>query len=156
MIVFTQYTAISRSYAEIGELDLFASELAGTPFQSHSAFLHAIHSIRSAQRPLNILLDDQNRCTFVVNARLRFVDIAIHDRRETAAELGTEQKSRISHHRPSDRQHLLLTARERRRHVKAPLRQTRKERLHSCECPWARTATVRAHTEIVLHIKRRE
>src|SRR5215469_4575147 len=156
MIVFIQYTANSRSYSEVCELDLVATELAWTPLQGDSAFLHAVYAIGNAKRPLNILLDNQERGSFGANTWHCRVDVANDNRRETEAEFVAEQKLGIGHQRPADRQHLLLTTRESRRHCKAPLRQIRKECVGALECPWASAMTIGAHTEVVLDIERWE
>src|SRR5215471_20494489 len=112
MIVFIQYTAESFSYAEICGLYFVARKLTRTTFQSHPAFLHAVHAIGGPERPLNVLLDDQDRCSFGANARHCSIDVANDDRGEAETELVAKQKLGIRHQRPADRQHLLLPTRE--------------------------------------------
>src|ERR1700692_1128921 len=101
MMGFIQYTSKSRSYAEVCGLNFVARERAWTPFQGHSAFLHAVHAISRAERPLNVLLDNQDRCSFGANAWHCRVDIADDDRRETKTELVAEQKFRVGHQSPA-------------------------------------------------------
>src|SRR5262249_5904970 len=156
MIVFIQYTAKSRSYAEVGGLNFVARQLAWTTLQGHPAFLHAVHAISGPQRPLNVLLNDQDRCSFGANAWHCSIDVANDDRSEAETELVAEQKSGICHQGPTDRQHLLLTAREGRRRCKAPLRQIWKERIDSIERPRTLAATIGAHAQIVVDAERRK
>src|SRR5215831_13723288 len=156
MIVFIQYTAKSRSYAEVCGFDCVARKLAWTTFQGHPAFLHAVHAISGPQRPLNVLLNDQDRCSFGANAWHCSIDVANDDRGEAETELVAEQKSGICHQGPADCQHLLLTAREGRRRCKAPLRQIWKKRVDSIERPRTLAAAICAHAQIVVDTERRK
>src|SRR5215472_10569118 len=156
MIVFIQYTAEFRSYAEVGGLNFVARQLAWTTLQGHPAFLHTVHAISGPERPLNVLLNDQDRCSFGANARHRSIDVANDDRGEAETELVAEQKFGICHQGPADRQHLLLTSREGRRRCKAPLGQIWKKRVDSIERPRTLATTICAHAQIVVDTERRK
>src|SRR5262249_49112226 len=104
------------SLAQVGLLHpRVGSHVRGRPFQSDRARLEHVGSVRVLQRGVGVLLDEENGSPLPVNLFDRLENRMDQNGRETQRRLVEEKNLRPRHQRPPDREHLLLSARERSR-----------------------------------------
>ena len=118
------------------------------PSSETRPFLQAVKFSRGGDGAHDVLLDDDDRRSLGDHRRQTLEDLLDDDRREAKAQLVAEEKPRVRHQRPADRDHLLLAARERRAALVAPLGEHRKEREDRVEVPRAGTADLSADDEV--------
>src|SRR6266511_362369 len=112
------------------------------------------HVVGEVERELDVLLDQHDRLSFGPELGDGAADLSDELRRQPFRELIHQQHPRVAHKRASDREHLLLAARERARDLGVPLSQPRKQLEHALERP-ARAAAVlqalRRHHQVLAH-----
>ena len=90
----------------------------------------------------------------------RAVHLVDDDRRETERQLVGDQQARLLHEHPRERQHALLTARQRARQLRAPLAEPREQRVRLVEraprTPARPAAAPERELEVLLDRERRE
>src|SRR2546427_3358180 len=92
---------------------------------AHHPFLHDVHAARDLEGQSHVLLDEQDRHPVAVEDVDDLVDLGDHAGHQTLGRLVEEDDLGLEHHRPRDREHLLLAARERATRLVAPLPQHR-------------------------------
>src|SRR5947209_9537853 len=92
---------------------------------AHHPFLHDVHTARDLEGQSHVLLDEQDRHPVAVEDVDDLVDLGDHAGHQTLGRLVEEDDLGLEHHRPRDREHLLLAARERATRLVAPLPQHR-------------------------------
>ncbi len=106
-----------------------------------------------------VLFDQQQRHAVRADLAQNRKDALDHDRRQAHARLVEEQQARAAHQRSSNRQHLLLAARQRAALLPRAVAQDGKQPMHAIEI--ARdghrvAAAVRAHLQVLAHGQARE
>src|SRR5712691_119049 len=146
---------------EIALLNIVACrEVGRAAAPDHPAFLQHIVYFRDAGQRLHVLVDDENRQPFGLQALDRAVDLRAHQRREALGRLVEDQQPRIGHQRPADGEHLLLAARELVAVVVPPCLQVRKQQVDPLEGPGMLSAAaiggggekVFAHRQVGKHL----
>ncbi len=109
------------------------------PGQGGAPQVDDVGVVRQRQRGQRVLLDQQHRGALGLQLLDRREDLLRHDRREPHRGLVEHEQLRARHHRPPDREHLLLAAGEQPRLVRAPLPQHREQLVHPVQvlagCP---------------------
>src|SRR5438552_12455641 len=116
MIVSTQIIerrASSASGAEVGARELIETHAPRLSVQGHPPLEQAIDSIGRAGGALDVLLDQDDRGALVPDASERHVDLIDDEGGQAERDLVAQEKLRIRHERAADRDHVLLTSRER-------------------------------------------
>src|SRR5215472_14595201 len=96
-------------------------------FVNDRAALHDGGAIGRAENLARILLDDDGGYAFLENAPQRCEKLLDENGRQAFERLIEQQDLRIEHERATDRQHLLLAARELVAQIAAPLREPREQ-----------------------------
>src|SRR5713226_2939324 len=102
---------------------LVIAHLASAAAERDAAGVEDHDLVGEVEGKLDVLLDQENRLAFALQARDGAADLGDDQRRKAFGGLVHQQHSRISHERPPDREHLLLAPRERARHLLQPLLQ---------------------------------
>ena len=147
---------VHARHPEIGGMDVLAAQLGRRARKRDAPLHHAIDPVRDLERLADILLDDDQRRPRRADAREGGVDVADHDRREPEAQLVAEEHAGIGHQRATDRDHLLLAARERRARTAPPLAEDGEQRVDRIEAPRSRPLLVGADDEVLLDAERGE
>src|SRR5262249_8426271 len=149
MIVSTQITRAPPSRSEIRAGHVVEAETASAALQRDASLQEAIDAVRRAGRALDVLLDQHDRGALRPDPCERGVDLLDDHRRQTERDLVAEQELRIRHERATDRDHVLLAARERIRALPAALAENREQLVHGVERPGAGPSVERTHHEIL-------
>ena len=118
---------------EVGRLEVahIVTQVSRTSLECDTTPAQHDDPIGHAQRLAGVLLDEQHADAGVGSSSYR-PEQALHDqRREPERQLVDEQQARVARERPSERQHLLLSAREEPR----PAPQQRRELGEQLGCP---------------------
>ena len=121
-----------------------------------TAFLKAIKTRRGVERPVDVLLDQNDRRALSRDGVEALIDVANDDRRQSERQLVAQQQPRIGHQAAADRRHLLLPARQRRRGQVAQFMQARKQLVDALEIPRPGALAVGAEQKILLDRKARK
>ena len=119
------------------------------------AVLHHVVPIRDGSREAEILLDEQDRETLLLQLADRAADLLHDDRRESFGRLVQQQEPRAGAQDAADCEHLLFAARQFRSLALAPLGQIREQRVDLFDGK-AAVAHFRRQHEIFLDIQARE
>src|SRR5262249_1255135 len=122
------------SKPQIGAPDvLVAQQLLPAPREHHASVLQHVAALREGQGLPRVLLDQQHRRPGAIDLGDDPEDL-LHDQwRQPERRLIQHQDARQRHQGPSNREHLLLTTRQRPRGLSAPLTQDRKQRQDTIE-----------------------
>src|SRR5215470_5548347 len=112
---------------------------------------HHVDAIRDAQGQVIVLLDQQDRQALALEALEDAADLPHDDRRQSLGRLIQQEHPAIREERATERQHLLLPAGERARHLTLTLGEARKQRKDPLDRQASRS---RAHEQVLLHRQR--
>src|SRR5688572_7823656 len=119
-------------HAEIAVLNpLVGREVGRAAGPDHAAFLEHAVAIGDPRQRLYILVDEQDRESFGLEARNRLEDLDADQRRKPLGGFIQDQQLRVGHQCAPDREHLLLAARELVAEVAAALGELGKESEHA-------------------------
>ena len=136
-----------------------ASEVGDRTLQDDPALGEHVAPARDLQRALDVLLHEQDADSGAVDLADDVEDLVDDDRREAERRLVHEEQPRLSHQCSADRQHLLLTAAQRPRHLSAALGQAGEEGVDPAQrlaVGRSRGVAVRAEVEVVADREARE
>src|SRR5919201_2984906 len=110
------------SVAQVGAADGFvALEVGARALNRDAADLEHVRLRRRGKRDARVLLDDEHRQALLLVQRAHDPEDLLDDeRREPERRLVEEEEARPAHQRAAEREHLLLSARERPRLLAAP------------------------------------
>ncbi len=117
-------TGSAGAGAEVGVFE-FRGDVAGLAHRHDPPVQHDRRVVRDAEDRAGELLDHQDRHAFPGNSGDDFVKLLDDDRGEPHRQLVEEQQRRIDGETAGEREHLLLTARERAGELAAPLAEPR-------------------------------
>src|SRR5712691_10964383 len=129
LVRWSKYSEVLRDQS------LVVSHLAGASAECDAAGVEDHDLVGEVEGELDVLLDQQNRLAFLLQAQESATHLRDDQRREPLGRLIHQQQARISHERAADREHLLLPSGERAGSLLQPLLQTGKELHHPLECP---------------------
>src|ERR1700692_3908148 len=102
-------------------------KLFGASLQRHRAAFQDIAPRRHFERQFDVLLDQKDRCAAAMDDLERLVHFLDDFWRQAMARFVEQQQRRPQHQGPSDRDHLLFTARQRSRELAVALTQAREK-----------------------------
>src|SRR5262249_47105599 len=107
-------SSIERLEAEVNASDVVvAGELAGGAFADDAAVLQHVDALDDGERRAGILLDQQPRHARLLNGADRLEDLDLETVGDADRRFIEQEQPRIAHERATDREHLLLPARQR-------------------------------------------
>ena len=109
----------------------------------------AVDFVGRSQRHVDVLLDHDDRHALGADPGQDGVDVLDDRRRQTHRQFVAKQKVGIRHQGPADRDHLLLSAGQRRRRIRPPLLQGREERVHRLQRPASASSGKRPDPEVL-------
>src|SRR5215510_3318716 len=125
---------------------LIGAELGGGGVMAHGALLHDVDASGGVERQRDVLLDQQDGDAVAVERVDDLLDLRDHPRHQPLGRLVEQDDLGLEHHRPGDREHLLLAARQGAAGLVAALLQDRKVGVDLVE---QRVAAGRRHARTV-------
>src|SRR6266508_1046911 len=117
--------------AEIGALDdLVFRQLPRRAAERDAPLLHQEELMGDLQRHVGVLLDEEDGGPVAIELGDDVEDLGDDQRRQAERGLVHQQEARSRHEGARDREHLLLAARERARHLLTALLQSREASVH--------------------------
>src|SRR5262245_60022315 len=146
--------AVARSLTEVGPFHLRTREQARRRIGGrYDPALHDVAAIAGLERELRVLLDQEQRHSFLCDGAYGVEYLLHHERCKSHARFVQQQQLRPAHQRPPDSKYLLLATRQRARALTPPLGQARKHRVYPVEVGGdlrSIGAAVRAHRKVLL------
>src|SRR5215470_7960881 len=144
------------SYAKIGGRNGIARQGCSCAGKRHTTFLQTVDIRGRRQRLHDVLLDDHNREAFAHDRRKARINVAHDDWSEAEADLVTEEEFGVGHQRAPERDHLLLSAGQRRARHATTFGQNGKELVDTLDRPRTGSAQLTADQQIFFDRERRK